>query len=343
MKLFNSFLSIFLIGLGTLATAMDQPKTPSFPVHEAVASLNTGAIIKMNLSRKGELKNSQDKQGNTPYHILKAHEALIPFYAENVTEKEALLNEVKSIDMYLSKARIDKQIANYGKLTPEQLYNFLTTDIQNDTIIPKHAFSTQRMDQLIANGFPKKYITEVAHFHADETDANSITICQTRGAQKMYLKLCKLDSVTSAPLRKPITMLSETRQKKENPIDTLHNFSTICDQYLHWGKRIHGVDIKNNAWVHLVLKNLRFNVKDDNEKEDHTKIYAIFVKAYYCIVPNTDNRPYQDVIKTEPMQPAALIYLFFDNTDICYHRCLHAAVNKDIFEDGFTRLNNKIK
>lgn len=307
MKFLTIFLAILLVSLSVPLCGMDEPTPLSFPIHEAVATLNAQALVKMNLTRHPELINCQDKQGNTIYHILKAQEALIPFYANNTTQ-EKLLRDAKTINLYLSKTKIDKQILNHGRMTADQFYSFLSANIQTDVLIP-------------------------------QDDPNSIVICQHRGPQKIYLKLCKLNSAAAkAPLKNPITMTPEARQKKENQIDTLHNFSTICDLYLHWGKKIHCEDIKNNAWVHLVLKNLKFNVKEDN-----ANIYAILIKTYYYVTAASDNRPYQEVISTEPMQPAALIYLFFDNTDICYHRCLHTVVNKDIFEESLTRLNNKIK
>lgn len=339
--LLNSLFALVLIAFFSNAFSMDNPSAGSLlPLHAAMLNLDIGATKSL-LEKKSVQINTPDKQGNTAYHILKAQQALIPLYALDAQHRQQLEQKVVTLNTLLLKAGCNTESVNLANQTPIKLYSFLNRDIQRDTIIPKYAPIPLVKESLRFNNVPEKYISEhlTTGTDIDESDHNSIVISQIRGTQKIYLKLFKLNTNSSTQAQNiPIAMIHKTREKIGNTIDILHNFSTIFDQYLHWGKKIHTDDIKNNAWVHLVLSNLKFNVKDAQ-----ANIYAILMKVHYLITSSNDPRTYQEIIKSQEAHPAALIYLFFDDTDVCYHRCLHNAVNKDKFEDGFNRLNSKLK
>lgn len=336
------FNTLFFLSLAACTIApMDKPNAAkTYALHDAVSKLDltTAQIV---LANKFACIHDRDQQGNSAYHILKAQQALIPLLATNNEERIRLEKKAAALDAFLLSAGCNPENYNHGSITPLAWYSFLNQDIQRDIIVPKYAPIPIVREAFLFNGIPSKYISEdLDAVDLDESDHNSVVIRQIRGNQKIYLKLMKLNPTASfqAPKTTPITMADKTRDKIENPIDMLHNFSTISDQYLHWGKKIHTDDIKNNAWVHLVLSNLKFSVKDAQ-----ANIYAILMKAYYCTTATTDTRSFQEIIKTQELHPAALIYLFFDDSNICYHRCLHSALNKDKFEDGFTRLLSKFK
>lgn len=337
----NGTLFIFLSLVTGISIPMEQPNTPATgALHAAVLKLNLDQA-RLVLGNKSAHIHERDKQGNTAYHILKAQKALMPLLATSNGKRKKIESKIAAIDSLLLSAGSNPDSYNNGNLTPLAWYSFLNQDIQRDSILPKYAPIPIVKESLLFNGFPKKYIMEDSNTHLDldEFDHSSLIIKQVRGNQKIYLKLEKLNpNASTLAQNTPVMMTSKTREKVSNSLDALHNFSTIIDQYLHWGKKIHTDDIKNNAWVHLVLSNLKFAVKDSQ-----ADIYAVLIKAYYCSAATTDTRSFQEIIKTQELQPVALIYLFFDDSDVCYHRCLHNACDKNKFEDGFTRLQTKLK
>lgn len=338
---YNGIQFIFLSLMSTIISSMEQPSTPKMgALHAAVLKLDLDQA-RVALKNQPSIVHERDKQGNTAYHILKAQQALIPLYALDTSHRDNLEQNVAALNALLLKTGSEPESHNFGNLTPLKLYSFLNKDIQRDVIVPKYAPMPLIKESLRFHSVPEKYITENCSRHADvdESDHNTLVISQIRGSQKIYLKLFKLNPTASSQAHNlPITMIPKTRVKIGNAIDTLHNFSTITDQYLHWGKKIHTDDIKNNAWVHLVLNNVKFNVKDTQ-----ANIYAVLMKVHYFITTSNDSRTYQEIFKDHEMHPAALIYLFFDDTNVCYHRCLHNAINRDKFEDGFMRLNHRLK
>ena len=265
-------------------------------------------------------------------HILKTQTALLPLYTTN----QALISErakSQQLQNLLQQYGANSQIKNYGTQTAQEWHDGLAKDVTEDTIVPKLAELPILSENLKFLGIPEQYITDTNSGDVDNSDHNFVTICQIRGDRKIYLKLEKLSQNPAWVNKKPLIFTPLTLEKMKDDDDHLHNFSHIADQFLDWGKQLTYENLENNSWIKLLLHNVKFE-----QREHQQDAYIVILKAGYCLTDIADQTPYETLVKAKGLIPAALVYLFYNDTGICYHRYLHRATDQDKFERSFTKL-----
>ena len=344
MKILQNTLILALFGLlGSSLIGMERPPSRGNTVilqvdetslHKAVTAKDLNLVNYLLHNRMVPI-NGQDEAGNTALHILKSQMALLPLSAKNTEEQAKDKTKLQNILLILQREGVNSQLTNKGSITAQEWYNFLANDIEQDKIIPKLAELPIWKESLLFNNVPEKFITESADSTAnvDTSDHNFVTIEQIRGDRKMHLRLEKISKSPSWFTNKPLTFTAMTKEKMLADDDHLHNFSIVSDQFLDWGKKISAEDLRNHSWIQLLLHNVKFEQRDHQQDS-----YMIILKGGYCLTDITDKTPYELVVKSKGLIPAALIYLFYKDSNICYHRYLHRATDIDKFERSFTKL-----
>lgn len=346
MKLLKNTLFLAFLGLfgSQLTLSMERPpsrgNTVVVQVDEtsllkAVADRDVHLIKYLLASRMVPI-NGQDEAGNTALHILKSQMALLPLTTKNAQELAREQAKLAQIQLVLQREGINSQIQNRGSITAQDWYNYLANDIEQDKIVPKFAPMNIFKENLLFNNVPEKFITDFADpkDDVDNSDHNFVTIKQIRGDRKMYLRLEKLSPSPSWFTNKPLTLTPIAQDKMRDDEDHLHNFSRITDQFIDWGKKITDEDL-NIFWIPLLLQNLKFELREHQHDS-----YMAIVKCAYCLTNIDDQTPCETLFKTKGLIPGALIYLFYKNSNVCYHRYLHTATSQEKFETSFNKLRN---
>ena len=168
----------------------------------------------------------------------------------------------------------------------------------------------------------------------DESSSDFVTIRQDRGDKKIIFRMERLNPVCCQPVA--IVPLRKKMEQHRHD-DTRHDLSLLIDTYINYGKYISCEDLQNNPAIQRALENLKFNAR-----EHQNNTFAVLVKGIFCECPINDEMPLEELLQKRGTQ-GAIIYLFFKDSKICFHRYFHEAKDKKQFEEDFKASSDSVE